>query len=299
MSAGQRSDDGQPTSSTSDELLRLDPDDPRTPSQQIANALRATILTGRYTAGQRLPSQPELARRFGVARETVKAALRTLSRERLVVSRQGSGVFVRFNSEPALDLQSFLRSAFDRSHVSIDYAGFSAEALANTLLPTLDEVSAGRLSISTLRLRVLIVDPATSALPRPVDDRTDDRAIRDAIARIVHDATSRLADSVDEVAKLGLVRSATIEFRAYGLGPVCKLYLVNGERALFGFYPMTDYSLSVDGESVSLIYPSGWDATLFGDDASREPVTYGPSFVRQAGAWFESIWTTVATTYEP
>lgn len=282
------------------ELFHLDPDDPRTPSQQIANALRAAILTGRFASGQRLPSQPELARQFGVARETVKAALRTLAREHLVVSRQGSGVFVRYNREPALDLQSFLRSAFDRPHVSIDYAGFSGEALANTLLPTLDDVRAGRLTVSSLRVRVLVVDPATSvALPRPADERADETAVREVVARIVRGAAARLTGAVDELADLGLVRTSTIEFRAHGIGPVCKLYLVNDERALFGFYPVTDYSVSVDGESVSLIYPSGWDATLFGDDAGPAPVTYGPSFVLQARAWFDSVWATVATTYEP
>jgi len=124
-------------------LRDLDPDDPRTPSQQIANALRAAILMGTFRPGDRLPSQHELSRHYRVARETVKSALQILDREALVVSRQGSGAFVRSRQGTPLDLEGLLRTAFDRPHVSIDYAGFRGETLANTLVPSLREIGAG------------------------------------------------------------------------------------------------------------------------------------------------------------
>jgi len=74
-----------------DDLLGgLDPDDPRSPSKQIAAQLRAAILAGHVKPGSRLPSQQQLCGRYGVARETVKAALRQLAAEGLISSRQGS-----------------------------------------------------------------------------------------------------------------------------------------------------------------------------------------------------------------
>lgn len=75
--------------------MSLDPDDPRPPYQQIAGALRAAILSKEIPPGERLPSGPELAERYGVARQTVRDALRVLRDEGLTVSRQGSGTFVR------------------------------------------------------------------------------------------------------------------------------------------------------------------------------------------------------------
>ena len=75
--------------------MELDPDDSRAPYLQVAGLLRAAILTGRYAPGDRLPSGPELATQLGVARMTVQQAIRLLRSEGLVVSRQGSGVFVR------------------------------------------------------------------------------------------------------------------------------------------------------------------------------------------------------------
>lgn len=74
---------------------RLDDDDPRPPYRQIAAQLRAAILGGVLQPGARLPSQSELAASFGVARMTVAQALRMLKDDTLIVSRQGSGTYVR------------------------------------------------------------------------------------------------------------------------------------------------------------------------------------------------------------
>jgi DNA-binding GntR family transcriptional regulator len=65
----------------------LDPEDPRPPSKQIADQLRSAIFSGQLQADTKLPSQNQLATRYGVARETVKAALRQLASEDLIVSR--------------------------------------------------------------------------------------------------------------------------------------------------------------------------------------------------------------------
>ena len=79
-----------------DDLLGgLDPEDSRSPSKQIAAQLRSAILAGHLKPDTRLPSQQQLSRRYGVARETVKAALRQLAAEDLISGRQGSRSVVR------------------------------------------------------------------------------------------------------------------------------------------------------------------------------------------------------------
>mgnify|MGYP001953633748 CR=1 FL=1 len=91
------------TSGADDYLSDLDPKDPRSPSKQIADQLRSAILSGRLQQDAKLPSQNQLAQRYGVARETVKAALRQLATEDLIVSRQGSGAFVRAHGTDVKD----------------------------------------------------------------------------------------------------------------------------------------------------------------------------------------------------
>lgn len=67
----------------------------RTPLwQSIANHLRNEIAGGNYLPGAKLPTEAEMAQRFGVNRHTVRHALGVLNTEGLVLSRRGAGVFV-------------------------------------------------------------------------------------------------------------------------------------------------------------------------------------------------------------
>lgn len=75
-------------------LGRLSPADPKPASQQIAYRIREAIEANELGPGDRLPSHHDLRVRYGVARETVKRAIDILRRERLVIGRQGIGVFV-------------------------------------------------------------------------------------------------------------------------------------------------------------------------------------------------------------
>lgn len=77
------------------DMGKLDPDDSRPPSVQLADVLRAAITGGRYEPGAQLPSYSTLSTEFGVAPNTVKSALAALRAEGLIVSRQGKGSFVR------------------------------------------------------------------------------------------------------------------------------------------------------------------------------------------------------------
>ena len=45
-------------------------------------------------AGERLPSEPELARQLGVSRATLREAMRTFEAQGLIRRRQGVGTFV-------------------------------------------------------------------------------------------------------------------------------------------------------------------------------------------------------------
>ncbi len=69
--------------------------DRRPPSRRIADDLRRAIETGHLAPGSRLPSERELARQYGTARNTAREAIRLLGEAGLVIAEHGRGVFVR------------------------------------------------------------------------------------------------------------------------------------------------------------------------------------------------------------
>jgi DNA-binding transcriptional regulator YhcF (GntR family) len=283
---------------TDDGLGRIEPDDSRPASQQIANHLRAAILTRRFQPGERLPSQAELAERYDVARETIKSALRTLQHERLIVSRQGSGAFVRAQTERPVGLRPHIEAAFEVPRVTVDFAGFSGETLHGALQEPLDKIRAGRLTPESIAIRVLLPDLTQPGEVPATVDGNDDPAVRDRALRIVRRHIEAIADSVHELADLGLVATAGVEVRAHRGTPVFKLYVLNGVEAFFGFCPVVKHRVSAGGRQVPIYDVLGKDATLFHFAADEDgDAAIGAQYVEQARNWFDSLWSSIAREY--
>lgn len=63
-------------------------------AEGIAETLRAQILSGKYAAGERLPSERELAQRTGANRSSVREALKKLEQLGMISIRRGGGARV-------------------------------------------------------------------------------------------------------------------------------------------------------------------------------------------------------------
>lgn len=72
----------------------LNPESPLPLYHQLADWLLERIRAGEFPAGARIPSEPELSRRFGIGRPTVRQATDLLVRRRCLERRRGSGTFV-------------------------------------------------------------------------------------------------------------------------------------------------------------------------------------------------------------
>lgn len=70
-------------------------------SGQVIAALRQQITSGAWPVGSRIPTEPELVAQLGVARNTVREAVRALAHNGLLDIRQGSGTYVVATSELA------------------------------------------------------------------------------------------------------------------------------------------------------------------------------------------------------
>jgi DNA-binding FadR family transcriptional regulator len=76
-------------------------------AKQIADSIRSAIVGGKLLVGERLPTENELAEKFGVSRPTVREALKRLAAQNLIRSKRGpsGGSFVtRINQTQARDV---------------------------------------------------------------------------------------------------------------------------------------------------------------------------------------------------
>lgn len=76
-------------------LAKLNMDDTRPVSVQIADAIRDAIHAGHLQPGDAVPSTNALSQHYDVSTNTVQAAMRRLRAAGLVASQPGRGTYVR------------------------------------------------------------------------------------------------------------------------------------------------------------------------------------------------------------
>lgn len=71
-------------------------------SNAVYDQIFALIVSGEFSLNARLPAEAELARRFGASRPVIREALARLRDDGIIVSRQGSGSYVRRRPDDAV-----------------------------------------------------------------------------------------------------------------------------------------------------------------------------------------------------
>jgi len=83
--------------------------------QQIKSLLLKSLSAGEWLPGQVIPSEVELAARFGVSQGTVRKAIDEMATENVLVRRQGKGTFVATHAEQETQYR-FLRLMPDEAN---------------------------------------------------------------------------------------------------------------------------------------------------------------------------------------
>jgi DNA-binding transcriptional regulator YhcF (GntR family) len=269
--------------------------------QEIADILRERIRTGDLKAGDRLPTQAELAEEFGVERGAVRQALRALQQDGLL-SNVSKGSPPRIAEPPAqlgepqptmVALAPRLTEAFNVPHVRVDAACLTAETLMLAMGEPIRLIHEGRIRPESLSVRILL--PARDiplAFPVPVEGRADDDPVHDRWL------TQRNAQGHVLRHNLLALRSShgidvTIRFRALPFTPPVKLYLLNEQEALVAYYMITRREEFTDSGTVDMYDVLGTESLLFSFE--KRAGQRDEAFVDESQKWFDALWETITT----
>ena len=277
---------------------------PRSAVQRVSDALQRELA--RLGPGAKLRSQNELAEQYAVSRDTVQRALKELQNQGLITSIQGSGSFVSDAVEeqpeeadllePAIiALDHHLDRAFRERRVTIDFFGLSAETLVSLLKPRLDALRLkGRQAPEDLRIRLLLPSVDTHlAFPRSVAESQDPRPL-DRLRIMTAGLVGLLDKAVTELRVRGVVANAQLDVRTVPMTPQVKLYIINGSKALRGWYKVVPNTVEVPSregeatEELEIFDLMGLDVSL---------IVQRPKAMADSQEWFDSLWSLVSVEY--
>lgn len=143
---------------------------------ELVDRLRQEILDGKYTGGQKLPSENQLAQETGYSRQTIRHAISILENEGIIVRRQGSGTYVEQRAprrEPSRNI-AVVTTYIDEYIFPVILQGIDAvlseHGYTPLLMATKNRVDNERRVLMELMSKPidgLIVEGTKTALPNP------------------------------------------------------------------------------------------------------------------------------------
>jgi DNA-binding transcriptional regulator YhcF (GntR family) len=269
--------------------------------QEIADTLRDRIRAGDLKAGDRLPTQAELADEFGVERGAVRQALRALQEDGLLSNvskgsppRIAERVPVTGEPQPTMvALAPRLSEAFTAPNVRIDAACLTAETLMVALGEPLRLIHEGTIHPESIDVRILLPSrEITLAFPVPVEVPEDDNPVHERWL------TQRNAQGHVLRHNLQALRSShgidvKVRFRALPFTPPVKLYLLNDSEALIAYYMVTRREEMSDDGILDMYDVLGSASLLFSFE--KGVGDRDAAFVVQSQKWFDALWETITT----
>ncbi|MFI6496955.1 GntR family transcriptional regulator [Nonomuraea typhae] len=194
--------------------------DPRPRYAQVADVLRAEIREGLWPAGEKLPSQPELARRFKLSQTSVARAMEVLRNEGMIRSEFGGGSYVLHR--PTVKRVRAIPASFASGSPS----GFAAQMRTAGLEPRTELDVHGPVDAPEIVAAVLGLDDDEQVMVRARRMYADDRPVQRATSYVPWRIAQELARDEVDTNPAGLYAN----LRAHGHGPVRFYEEIEGRR---------------------------------------------------------------------
>ncbi|MGN9763182.1 GntR family transcriptional regulator [Streptomyces sp. SD31] len=269
--------------------------------QEIADILRERIRVGDLKAGDRLPTQAELAEEFGVERGTVRQALRALQEDGFLTNvSKGSPPRIAAPAptsgapQPTMvSLAPRLTEAFGAPHVRVDVVCHTSETLMLALGEPLRQIHEGSILPESIDVRILLPSRDIHlAFPVLVDGRGEDDPVHKRWLEMRNAQAQVLRHNLQAVRSTHGI-DVHVTFRALPFTPPVKLYLLNGDEALIGYYVLTERQEEYESQTLDMYDALGSRSLLF--SFVRQAGQRDDAFVEESQKWFDALWETITT----
>jgi len=152
---------------------------------QLLEILEEKISAGEWTAGDRLPSEPELCEIYGVSRTVVRQTLKEIELEGLIIRRKGKGTFIsepKISESLAQKLTGFYQDMVERGMVPVTKVLRREIVPANNKVADYLDIESGSLVFEITRLRFVNDIPivlVTTYLPFELCPELEDAELSD------------------------------------------------------------------------------------------------------------------------
>ena len=184
--------------------------DPRPRYAQVADVLRGEIHDGQWPPGEKLPSQPDLAKRFRLSQTSIGRAMEVLRNEGLIRSEFGGGSYVL--DRPTTKRVRAIPSSFRASTPS----GFAAQMRAAGMQPRTELEVAGPVDAPQDVAARLGLNDEERVMVRARHMYADDRPVQRATSYIPWRVAEQLSRDEVDTNPAGLYAV----LRSHGHGPV-------------------------------------------------------------------------------
>lgn len=256
-----------------------------------------------------MPTQAVLVEEFGVQRSVVRQAMKLLQQEGLLTeATRGAPARVADRAarteaadgtprETMVALGPRITAAFGAADVRIDALCLTAESLSAALGEQRRLVHTRESIPTTVTVRVLMPNRDIDlAFPRMINSPEEADPVHRRWLKMRNAHGTVLSD---HLRGLGAAHGidVDVQFKALPFTPPVKLYLLNGTEALFAYYRVTEREEQINRQPVAMYDALGGESPLFSFGAGAGPGQphRDHAFVVQSQAWFDALWTTIAT----
>lgn len=197
------------------------------------------------------------------------------------------------------DLLPYFKAAANKPNFDVIFVGYSSETLYGLLNDCFYDLEMKRLHVDHLSIKMLLPDcsepMAVPCTETELQDLPEFRALSESRTR---EYVGKIRRGVLKLQLDKIIMSGTVEVHFHRLSPMVKLYVLNGDTAFWGLYPIESSVYQTDaGDEIGVYDFKGARTPMMGARTGHS--VRDLETVRTISQWVDRLWETASYADSP